>query len=143
MTSASLIRLSRTLLPTGRNELVTMSIDLEWNRLDSSLASTLADLINRQLATTPRPSFIGPVQVTSFDFGSNAPDVELVDLRDIYRDFLEDDEDADDVEKDPVKESQWTDDDDDFEWVSRKAVRGKTLEEDVPAYYPLQPHGMR
>ena len=31
-----------------------MSIDLEWNRLDSSLASTLVDLINRQLASTNR-----------------------------------------------------------------------------------------
>ncbi|KAJ2987198.1 hypothetical protein NUW54_g9497 [Trametes sanguinea] len=69
-----------------------MSIDLEWSRLDSSLAANLVDLINRQLASTSRPSFIGPIEVTSFDFGSNSPDVELVDMRDIYRDFLEDDE---------------------------------------------------
>ena len=72
-----------------------MSIDLEWNRLDPSLADTLFDLLNRQLASTPRPSFIGPIEVAAFDFGANAPDVELVDLRDVYRDFLEDDEDED------------------------------------------------
>ncbi|TFY62694.1 hypothetical protein EVJ58_g3698 [Rhodofomes roseus] len=120
-----------------------MSVDLEWDKLDQSLAASLIEVLNRQLATTARPSFIGPIEVASFDFGTASPDIELVDMRDVYRDFLEDDEETDDAEKDPVKESQWTDDDDDFEWVSRKAVRGKVLDEDVPAYYPLQPHGMR
>lgn len=117
-----------------------MSIDLEWNGLDSSLASSLIDALNRQLSSTSRPSFIGPIEVTSFDFGSVSPDIELVDLRDIYRDFLEDDEDAEDVEKEAVKESQWTDEEDDFEWISRKAVRGKGLPQDVPAYHLLPPH---
>ncbi|KAH9931694.1 uncharacterized protein BXZ73DRAFT_47147 [Epithele typhae] len=132
-----------------------MSIDLEWNRLDSSLASTLVDLINRQLASTTRPSFIGPIEVTSFDLGANAPDVELVDLRDIYRDFLEDDEDEE--EDDGALEhgtepsssraglfpgEEGEDEDDDFEWVSRKAVRGKGLVGDDagPAYHLLPPH---
>ncbi|CCL99629.1 uncharacterized protein FIBRA_01649 [Fibroporia radiculosa] len=118
-----------------------MSIDLEWDKLDASLASSLVSALNRQLSATPRPSFIGPIEVTSLEFGTTSPDVELVDLRDIYRDFLEDDEDVDDTARDPVKESQWTDDDDDdFEWVSRKAVRGKGLEEEVPAYHLLPPH---
>ncbi|EPS96856.1 hypothetical protein FOMPIDRAFT_45659 [Fomitopsis schrenkii] len=120
-----------------------MSVDLEWDKIDESLATSLIEVLNRQLASTSRPSFIGPIEVASFDFGTASPDIELVDMCDIYRDFLEDDEEAEDADKDPIKESQWTDDDDDFEWVSRKAVRGKTLEEDVPAYYPLQPHGMR
>ncbi|KAI1788413.1 hypothetical protein LXA43DRAFT_894768 [Ganoderma leucocontextum] len=118
-----------------------MSIDLEWNRLDAALASTLVDLINRQLANTPRPSFIGPIEVTSFEFGSNAPDVELVDLRDIYRDFLEDDEeeDEDGTHGAPVKVAEFPDDDG-FEWVSRKAVRGKGVGEEGPAYHLLPPH---
>ena len=118
-----------------------MSIDLEWNRLDAPLASTLVDLINRQLANTTRPSFIGPIEVTSFDFGSNAPDVELVDLRDIYRDFLEDDEDEeeDGTHGAPVKVTEFPDDDG-FEWVSRKAVRGKGVGEEGPAYHLLPPH---
>lgn len=118
-----------------------MSIDLEWNRLDSSLASTLVDLINRQLASTTRPSFIGPIEVTSFDFGSTAPDVELVDLRDIYRDFLEDDEEDENGEHNPpIKVTEFSDDEDGFEWVSRKAVRGKGIGEDGPAYHLLPPH---
>ncbi|KAH9900950.1 hypothetical protein C8Q73DRAFT_225074 [Cubamyces lactineus] len=113
-----------------------MSIDLEWDRLESSLASSLVDLINRQLETTTRPSFIGPIEVTSFDFGSSAPDVELVDMRDIYRDFLEDDEDED---EEPAAARAAELSDDDFEWVSRKAVRGKGIE-DGPAYHLLPPH---
>lgn len=117
-----------------------MSIDLEWNRLDAPLASTLVDLINRQLANTTRPSFIGPIEVTSFDFGSNAPDVELVDLRDIYRDFLEDDDEEEGgTHGAPVKVTEFPDDDG-FEWVSRKAVRGKGVGEEGPAYHLLPPH---
>lgn len=118
-----------------------MSIDLEWNRLDSSLAATLVDLINRQLASTSRPSFIGPIEVTSFDFGSSAPDVELVDMRDIYRDFLEADEDDDDEGEGGAARAAAAAElsDDDFEWVSRKAVRGKGIE-DGPAYHHLPPH---
>ncbi|KAI0636577.1 hypothetical protein C8Q77DRAFT_1189023 [Trametes polyzona] len=115
-----------------------MSIDLEWNKLDSSLAENLVDLINRQLASTTRPSFIGPIEVTSFDFGSNAPDVELVDMRDIYRDFLEDDEEEDGGGGGAGAAAAELSDDD-FEWVSRKAVRGKGIE-DGPAYHLHPPH---
>ncbi|KAI8989821.1 hypothetical protein BD414DRAFT_485276 [Trametes punicea] len=118
-----------------------MSVDLEWHRLDSSLSATLVDLINQQLASTVRPSFIGPIEVTSFDFGSNAPDVELVDMRDIYRDFLEDDEEDEDGEPSAAAKAAAAAElsDDDYEWVSRKALRGKGIE-DGPAYHLLPPH---
>ncbi|TFK36336.1 hypothetical protein BDQ12DRAFT_686753 [Crucibulum laeve] len=109
-----------------------MSIDLEWNKLDSSLATYLIEVLNRQLSTTERPSFIGPVEVTALDFGSTSPDVELVDMRDIYRDFLEDDDETDD----PVKVTENADDDDGYEWVSRRAAgRDEGL-----AYQHLPPH---
>ncbi|KAF8205613.1 hypothetical protein K438DRAFT_1818115 [Mycena galopus ATCC 62051] len=104
-----------------------MSIDLDWGKLDTSLSSSLVDLLNRQLASTPRPSFIGPVEVTSLDFGSAPPDVELVDLRDIYRDFLEDDESESGGE--PVKVTEGAEDDDGFEWV-----------EEALGYHHLPPH---
>jgi mitochondrial distribution and morphology protein 12 len=111
-----------------------MSIDLEWAKLDSSLASYLVTVLNKQLSTADRPSFIGPVEVTSLDFGSNAPDVELVDLRDIYRDFLDDSDDESDgdpVIGPPVKVTEGADDDDGFEWVSRRAAR----EEPAPSAF--------
>ncbi|KAF5338721.1 hypothetical protein D9611_013386 [Ephemerocybe angulata] len=111
-----------------------MSIDLEWSKLDSSLSTYLVEVLNKQLTNADRPSFIGPIEVTSLDFGSNAPDVELVDLRDIYRDFLEDEDDADNafLSGDPVKVTEGPDDDDGFEWVSRRAA-GR--EDTAPAPY--------
>ncbi|KAK7060936.1 Mitochondrial distribution and morphology protein 12 [Paramarasmius palmivorus] len=104
-----------------------MSIDLAWTELDSSLSTKLVEILNKTLSTTTRPSFIGPVEVISLEFGSAAPDVELIDLCDIYRDFLEDDEEDNEGVK--VKGD---DEDDEFEWVSRKAA---TLDEmQIPAH---------
>jgi mitochondrial distribution and morphology protein 12 len=117
-----------------------MSIDLEWHKLDSSLSSTLVDVLNKQLANTNRPSFIGPIEVTALDFGTASPDVELVDMCDIYRDFLEDDEENEDAEPETVKVNEEADDDEGFEWVSRKAARARSLLEEVPAYHPMPPH---
>jgi mitochondrial distribution and morphology protein 12 len=111
-----------------------MSIDLEWNKLDSSLASYLVEVLNRQLSSAERPSFIGPVEVISLEFGSAAPDVELVDLRDIYRDFLEDDDEE--FDRGPVKVTEGAEDEEEFEWVSRRAG-GR---EEGLAYHHLPPH---
>ncbi|KAF8969588.1 hypothetical protein BDZ97DRAFT_1653479 [Flammula alnicola] len=111
-----------------------MSIDLEWIKLDASLASYLVDVLNRQLGSAERPSFIGPIEVTSLEFGSTAPDVELVDLRDIYRDFLEDDDDESD--RGPMKVTEGAEDEEGFEWVSRRAI-GR---EESLAYQHLPPH---
>ncbi|KAF8808986.1 hypothetical protein BYT27DRAFT_7095303 [Phlegmacium glaucopus] len=110
-----------------------MSIDLEWSKLDASLATYLVQVLNRQLGNAERPSFIGPVEVTSLDFGSTSPDVELVDLRDIYRDFLEED---DDLDRGPIKVTEGASDEEAFEWVSRRAV-GR---EESLAYQHLPPH---
>ena len=112
-----------------------MSIDLEWDTLfRSPLASSLVDVINRHLSTTLRPSFIGPVTVTSLDFGSAPPDVEVVDVREIYRDFLEDDE-----EDTGARGDVRAGDVDGFEWVSRKAA-GKGIAQEAPSYHHLPPH---
>lgn len=122
-----------------------MSIELEWDKLDSRLASSLIELLNKQLINTARPSFIGPIEVTSFEFGSASPDVELVDLRDVYRDFLDDDDDDDassDDRDSPKKVTAWPEEDESFEWVSRRSARAPALAsaEDVPAYHLLPPH---
>lgn len=125
-----------------------MSIELEWQKLNPSLATILVDILNRQLTTTQRPSFIGPVEISSLDFGTVPPDVELVDLRDIYRDFLEDSDSGSDSDPDHenVKVTEGAgagagagEDEDGFEWVSRKAAR-RGLAEDGPAYHHLPPH---
>ena len=74
-----------------------MSIDLDWLQL-STLSTRLVDSLNRQLKSTERPSFIGPITIHSFDFGTTPPDIELVDVRDIYRDFLEEDDNEEEVD---------------------------------------------
>ena len=117
-----------------------MSIDLDWNGLDNSLASSLIGILNRQLQSATRPSFIGPVEVTSFDFGSQSPEIELIDLRDIYRDFLEDDDDDAEANGDPARSAGRThDEDDEFEWVSRRSA-GRGMAEEAPMYHHLPPH---
>jgi hypothetical protein len=71
-----------------------MSLDIDWSLLsDPALTDGIVDAFNRYLATADRPSFLGPISVSSFDFGSRAPDVEVVGLGDVYPDFLADDED--------------------------------------------------
>ncbi|KAF8582312.1 hypothetical protein K439DRAFT_1647638 [Ramaria rubella] len=117
-----------------------MSIDLEWDSLfQSSLASNLVDVLNRHLSTTPRPSFIGPITVRSLDFGSAPPDVEVVDIRDVYRDFLEDDDIEPDAPTAGPQQDRTGDDVEGFEWVSRKGV-GKAIAAEAPAYHHLPPH---
>ena len=122
-----------------------MSLDLSWEKLDTTLSARLVEILNRHLTTVSRPSFIGPVEVTALDFGTVCPDVELVDMRDIYRDFLEDDDDkdgdGDDLGPRKVTEGPPTGvaDEDDFEWVSRRAT-SRALAQEAPAYHHLPPH---
>ena len=142
-----------------------MSIDLDWDHLTSELASSLVEILNRQLSSVPRPSFIGPVEVLSFEFGNVPPDVEVIAIRDIHPDFLEDDGDEgegdDPVAEDrpapptredqshqpehhftsrppePVEEVSSVGAEDNFEWVPRRALRGKGLEGGHHPLYPL------
>lgn len=73
-----------------------MSVDIDWSLLSSttsgeSLAHSLLEALNKQLETAPRPSFLGPIQVTEFDFGSIGPNVEIRDIGDVWRAFEEND----------------------------------------------------
>lgn len=93
-----------------------MSLDLAWDKLDGILAQKLVDLLNKQLSTVQRPSFIGPVEVIGLDFGTVCPDIEIVDMRDIYRDFLEDDGSS----EGKAANEGGLEQDEDYEWVSRR-----------------------
>ncbi|QRV74922.1 pyruvate dehydrogenase E1 component alpha subunit [Ceratobasidium sp. AG-Ba] len=95
------------------------SVELAWEQLQQSLADSLVDALNRTLSSVARPSFIGPTEVTSFEFGTNAPEVEVVDVRDIHRDFLEDDsEDSGEEERPGYDEGD--EEEEEYEWVSRR-----------------------
>ena len=70
-----------------------MSIDLDWSQLDRELCGRALDGINNLLQTTSKPGFLGDIVATDFSFGSSAPDFELVEIRDVYEEFLHIDED--------------------------------------------------
>ncbi|KAG8987118.1 Mitochondrial distribution and morphology protein 12 [Tulasnella sp. 427] len=69
------------------------TVDLDWNALDDTLANRLVEMLNKHLSTVNRPSFLGPTTVMGFDFGTGAPEVEVLDIQDIHPDFLLEDDD--------------------------------------------------
>jgi distribution and morphology protein 12 len=89
-------RLSPTMTPVVRFLLTLMSVNIDYSLLsDPAISSSLVDAFNASLSNATLPSFLGPVRITSFDFGTEEPDVEVVGLRDVFREFL----DAEDEEE--------------------------------------------
>lgn len=72
-----------------------MSVELDWDLLDSSLCSTVVETLNNLLQTASLPPYVGPITVTDFGFGDSAPAVTVRDITDVYHDFTApDDEDV-------------------------------------------------
>jgi distribution and morphology protein 12 len=115
------------------------TVDLNWTALSSSLSDSVLTLLNAHLSTTPRPSFIGPITINSFEFGSLPPDVEIIDVRDIHRDFRESDgsDNGDDVEAGSGSGKSHLGGG--FEWVPRRET-SRPGPEQSPAYHTLAPH---
>lgn len=66
-----------------------MSIELDWPQVTQELADGLRDRLNAVLAEAPLPSFMGPVHIHTLAFGTDAPDVELQHLGDLWPEFRE------------------------------------------------------
>ncbi|ORY77582.1 hypothetical protein BCR35DRAFT_353110 [Leucosporidium creatinivorum] len=66
-----------------------MSIDLDWHALDAELTASVVSFLTNAFTTAQRPSFLGEIAVTSFSFGDSQPELEVLDIRDIYKEFLE------------------------------------------------------
>lgn len=66
-----------------------MSLDLDWSLLDGALAHQLLDKLNRSLSKAHRPDFIGPISLTSLEFGEDIPDVRITGVGDVWREFVE------------------------------------------------------
>jgi distribution and morphology protein 12 len=82
-----------------------MSVEIDWNLLSHSASGeTLADkllaALNKQLDSATRPSYLGPIQVTEFDFGTVGPDLEIRDVGDVWRVFEENDAESEDEHAD-------------------------------------------
>ena len=75
-----------------------MSFDIDWPLLDAELADRYLASINVALSSLKRPGFLGEITATSFSFGSASPELELVEIRDVFEQFLhlEDDVDVED-----------------------------------------------
>ena len=65
----------------------------------SSLAASFVSVLNKHLSAASRPSFLGPVVVTEFDFGDVGPDVEIKDVGDIWQAFEDDESEEEEDEE--------------------------------------------
>ncbi|EAL18086.1 hypothetical protein CNBK1070 [Cryptococcus deneoformans B-3501A] len=90
-----------------------MSLDINWSLLSQpdesatdQLSESLIALLNAQLAEAHRPSFIGPITVTAFDFGNAGPDLEVKDIRDVWRVFDQGDDEGDFAEEEKQREKE-------------------------------------
>lgn len=96
-----------------------MSVDIHWETLTTGpdgvrLAETVRAFIHEKFQQVTLPRFIRSVQVHSFDFGNDSPEIELKDICDPLPDFYEEDEDEDDADSlDSKNEKHAYDDDDD------------------------------
>lgn len=110
-----------------------------------TLTNHLISVLNTQLASTKRPSFIGTIEITQFDFGSTAPEVEIKDIRDVWRAFDEDDEEeAEGFEEEEILRDDRGDyehDGQQYGYDSRRAS-GRSSEVFHPHHqqYQQQPH---
>ncbi|OAV99086.1 hypothetical protein PTTG_02383 [Puccinia triticina 1-1 BBBD Race 1] len=64
-----------------------MSIEIDWLSLTPSIAEKLTERLNGLLANLATPEFLGPIRIQSIDFGDIAPEVEIIDIRDVSRGF--------------------------------------------------------
>ncbi|EEQ89834.1 mitochondrial distribution and morphology protein 12 [Blastomyces dermatitidis ER-3] len=74
-----------------------MSIDIDWERATSGpdgelLAERIRSFIHDKFQQIVLPRFIRSVQVTSFNFGTIPPELEIRDLCDPFPDFYEEDD---------------------------------------------------
>ncbi|KAJ2762926.1 Mitochondrial distribution and morphology protein 12 [Coemansia sp. BCRC 34490] len=78
-----------------------MSFVIYWEKLDKKVAQSVQSQINRFFSSLDdRPPFLGDIRVESLDFGSVAPNLEIVDLTEPFPEFYmateEEEEDDDD-----------------------------------------------
>ncbi|KAJ3329654.1 Mitochondrial distribution and morphology protein 12 [Blyttiomyces sp. JEL0837] len=64
-----------------------MSFDINWSLLDKDIANQLKNWINERFSEIERPSFLGPLHVTEFDFGDVPPTIEIKNISDPYLEF--------------------------------------------------------
>lgn len=70
-----------------------MSLELDWDKLDSGVSEYVRALLQDKLqSTTSKPNFIGEIYVRDVDFGTSPPDVQVLDVTDPFPEFYLPDE---------------------------------------------------
>ncbi|CAG8469033.1 3780_t:CDS:2 [Funneliformis caledonium] len=65
-----------------------MSFDIFWEKLDRQVAQKVQDIINEHFRNTNnKPSFIGNIEISDFDFGTLPPSIEIIDVTDPFPEF--------------------------------------------------------
>ncbi|CAO0800855.1 unnamed protein product [Mucor circinelloides] len=66
-----------------------MSLDIDWQKLDSELAGHVQQFLNKHFQAITKPSFIGDIQVKDFQWGSEAPQIEITNITEPFPEFYE------------------------------------------------------
>lgn len=74
-----------------------MSLDIDWSKLDQELAIHVQHFLNRHFKSISKPAFIGDIEVTAFEWGTEAPRIEITNITDPFPEFYEDDDDDDEL----------------------------------------------
>jgi distribution and morphology protein 12 len=69
-----------------------MSLDIDWKKLDSELAGHVQQFLNKHFQAITKPSFIGDIEVTNFQWGNEAPHIEITNITDPFPEFYEQDD---------------------------------------------------
>ena len=66
-----------------------MSLDIDWQKLDSELAGHVQQFLNKHFQAITKPSFIGDIQVKDFQWGNEAPQIEITNITEPFPEFYE------------------------------------------------------
>ncbi|KAI8147984.1 hypothetical protein BJV82DRAFT_594139 [Fennellomyces sp. T-0311] len=75
-----------------------MSLDIEWSKLDQELAVHVQHFLNRHFKSIAKPAFIGDIEVTAFEWGTESPRIEITNITDPFPEFYEQEDEQDNDE---------------------------------------------
>jgi hypothetical protein len=64
-----------------------MSLEVFWDKLDREVALMAQELLNSRFRSAPKPDVIGDLVCTHLDFGSQSPEIEIIDVTDPFPEF--------------------------------------------------------
>ncbi|KAJ3220510.1 Mitochondrial distribution and morphology protein 12 [Clydaea vesicula] len=107
-----------------------MSFDINWNLLDDKIADSLKEFLNNHLKDLETPEFLGPIRVSTFEFGSEPPSVIIKDITEPLTEFyLSDNE---------VEHREIGNNSNDKGWEDQEKPENFNSYSSKGGYYPIQ-----